>query len=162
MPAQKPGRSKQDYETPEDFLDAVKCLLGIQQFSIDLAASAENAKADRFYGVAENALVCPWTPFCSFTDQWAWCNPPFAQIAPWVEKASHEADAGGQIAMLLPAAVGANWYRDWVHKRAQVLALNGRLTFVGETICYPKDRLLVLWDQTRQPDFLVWTWREPK
>lgn len=48
MPRQKPGRSKQDYRTPRAFLVAVKGLLGIEDFTIDLAASVSNSVTTRY------------------------------------------------------------------------------------------------------------------
>lgn len=46
MPAQKPGKSKQDYGTPKDFIDAVAARFG--PLVVDLAAHAGNAKCLEF------------------------------------------------------------------------------------------------------------------
>ncbi len=43
-PKQKPGRSKQDYGTPPEFLDAVKARFRIEAFDCDLAASHDIAR----------------------------------------------------------------------------------------------------------------------
>ena len=56
MPAQKPGRSKQNYTTPADFLAAVKHKLGIVEFVIDLAADEDNTVADQWYDRTQDAL----------------------------------------------------------------------------------------------------------
>src|SRR4051812_35432085 len=127
-PAQKPGRPKQDYGTPADFLRAVKRRFGIVEFAIDLAATAENAVAPMFYTEAENALVQPWR---TKGLEIAWLNPPFANLGPWVEKAWKESQIGARLVMLVPAGVGSNWWRDFVHGKAFVLLLNGRITFGG-------------------------------
>lgn len=65
------------------------------------------------------------------------------------------------MAFLVPAGVGANWYRDFIHRRALVLALNGRLAFMPDkpTWLYPKDCILCLFGPTVTPDFDVWSWR---
>lgn len=51
-------------------------------FSCDLAASAENHLCPVWYGKGsphgENGLAASWSGV-------AWCNPPFSNIAPWVE-----------------------------------------------------------------------------
>lgn len=153
MPAQKPGVSRQDYATPPSFLTATKRFLQISEFSIDLAAAAHNTAAKRFYSVADNALEQPWT-----SDGWAWLNPPFAQIGPWAARAWQQAQLGAQIAMLVPAGVGANWWRDYVHQKAWVLLLNGRITFVGETMPYVKDCCLLLYGPTVKAGYSVWSW----
>lgn len=153
MPRQQPGRSKQDVRTPKVFLDAVKCRLGIDAFTVDLAASASNTVAKQFYSERSNALVQPWA-----LGGWNWLNPPFAKIDPWVQKAYDESRLGACTAMLLPAGVGANWWRDWVHRKARVLLLNGRITFVGHATCYPKDCVLLLYAPDIVPAYESWTW----
>ncbi len=59
MPLQKPYRSRQDYATPRAFLAAVQARLGIDGFTIDLAATAANAVAPRFLDISTNALAVP-------------------------------------------------------------------------------------------------------
>lgn len=153
MPRQKPGRSVQDYQTPTAFLDAVKHKLGIVEFSIDLAADEINTAADRWYDAELNALLQTWGGFGG----WAWCNPPFATLDPWVQKAwTSSRDA--QVAMLVPAGVGSNWWARYVDQKARVLLLNGRITFVGQPTCYPKDCCLLLYGPTTLPGYEVWTW----
>jgi hypothetical protein len=64
-----------------------------------------------------------------------------------------------KIALLVPASVGSNWYRDFIHERhgVKVLFLNGRICFDGKN-GYPKDCMLVLFG-TGQPFAVdVWTW----
>jgi phage N-6-adenine-methyltransferase len=152
MPAQRPGLSRQDYATPPEFIVAVKRLLKISSFTIDLAADATNAKAFRFYTEDQNALVQDWRQFAG--PGWAWLNPPFGHIDPWAEKCA--ASRPTNIAFLVPASVGADWFRDHVDKKALVLALNGRLSFDG-IAPYPKDTILALYGMS--PGFAVWNWR---
>ena len=153
-PQQKPGRSRQDYHTPPAFLDAVRWRLGIDDFDIDLAASAENAICARFYTEQDDALVQPW--ICG--DGWNWLNPPFAHIEPWVQRAWYQSRIGAKTAVLVPAGVGANWWARWVHHKAYVLLLNGRLSF-NNIGFYPKDCVLLLYEQTAKPCYDVWAWR---
>lgn len=156
MPAQRPGRSKQDYQTPPEFLDAVLRRYSIRDFSIDLAASAMNRVTDRFYSEADNALVQPWGVGAG----WAWCNPPYAHIGPWVKRAYEQSrEPDRRILMLLPAGVGSNWFRDWVHGKAKIIFLNGRLQFVGTPDPYPKDLLLLQYQSGCWcNDYSVWSW----
>lgn len=63
QPAQQPGRSKQNYATPENFIVAVKARLGIDRFVHDFAADATNKKAATFFDEATDALsVLRFTP----------------------------------------------------------------------------------------------------
>jgi phage N-6-adenine-methyltransferase len=165
VPKQKPGRSKQDYGTPPAFLEAVKGLLEIGQFDCDLAASKSNAVCPHYLSIMDDSLsAMPWNR----GQGWNWLNPPFANIGAWVNKANIRTTLfGARTAMLVPAAVGANWWRDWVHERASVLFINGRLTFVGCSDPYPKDCALLLYapvglDGFDRPSYDVWTWKPAK
>lgn len=152
-PTQKPGRSRQDYATPPEFLAAVRSRLGIAEFAVDLAASKDNAVCPEFYDASADALERPWV-----FNGWCWLNPPFARIEPWVKRAYRQSRAGARVAMLLPAGVGSNWWAKWVHGKAFVLLLNGRITFVGETTPYPKDCVLLLYGPDVAPGYDVWQW----
>src|SRR3990167_2443403 len=159
MPKQKPGKSFQAYQTPPEFLAAVRSLLDIDDFACDLAASPENAVCLPFYTESQDALQQPWL---IQPGGWNWCNPPFAHIEPWVRKAwTEQIQFGTQTAMLLPAGVGSNWWREWVHGKAQVLLLNGRLSFDG-VAPYPKDCVLLLYSPVRVllADYNVWQWQK--
>lgn len=156
MPEQKPGRSEQVVCTPKDFLTALKGRLAIEEFAVDLAASQDNAVADAYYDENDDALIQEWA---SPTGGWGFCNPPYADIEPWVAKAWLEARKGASIAMLLPASVGSNWWKAYVDQRAYVLLLNGRLTFVGHTAPYPKDLVVALYTPYAGHGYQVWTWK---
>lgn len=189
MPVQKPHRSKQNFCTPENFLAAVKHKLGIREFAIDLAAEEDNTVADEWYDQEMNALVQTWAygPAAS----WNWLNPEFGDLNPWVARAWGELQrAGAQTAVLVPAGVGSDWWRDWVHEKAHVLLLNGRLCFIkdwqttidpatlkdgkGPPRCYsqpplyPKDCCLLLYSATLgrasmgwdRKWYEVWNWRK--
>lgn len=139
------------YTTPDPFIAAVKRLLGIERFAVDLAADATNAKAPRYFDEAADSLQQDWGVFVG----WAWLNPPFFDIAPWAGKADRE---GNRIAMLVPASVGANWFRDNVHGKALVIFLSGRLRFLESRPewTYPKDCMLILFGAA--PGYCLWEW----
>lgn len=153
-PTVKRGQSKQDYETPPDFMAAIDKRFGIPLW--DLAATAENAKCKNFISPEEDSLSREWRSLCGLK----WLNPPFDRIGPWAKKCAQLTTdwrhCGHRILFLTPASVGSNWFRDYVHKKALVLALNGRIQFVGTEDPYPKDCMLSCFGF--QPDFDVWTW----
>lgn len=163
-PKQKPGRSKQDYQTPPEFLEAVKTMLGIVKFDWDLAADKSNTVVHNilekgYYDEADNALEQSW----KLGDGWNWCNPPYEKIQPWVSKAQGQAvNDGVKTAMLLPAGVGSNWWRDYVHGHCYVNFLNPRIKFVGTKSSYPKDLVLLLWSPVfiNSGGYNVWNWRQ--
>ena len=155
LPEQKPGRSKQDYETPRVFLDAVERRFGPLQ--VDLAARADNAKAPLFVTPEEDSLAVDWVE--RFGDKHCWLNPPYANIAPWAAKCKDFArrSATGRISFLTPASIGSNWFADFVHHKGYVLNLQGRITFVGESAPYPKDCILTVFGSQMYGNE-VWKW----
>lgn len=185
MPAQKPASSKQDYRTEVELLTAVKRRLGITEFDCDLAADAENTVADCYYDRETNALAegNSWKQ----GDGWNWLNPEFGMIEEFVAKALQQVTAGVKTVVLVPAAVGANWWRDYVHQKANVVFLNGRLCFIhdwktqlfglgeafdkhtGEDLVgqrkfptkplYPKDCALLWYHPDTIGSYDVWDWR---
>jgi len=155
MPVQKPGRSKQNYQTPVEFIEAVMDRLGITSFGYDLAAEEGNQQCLWFLDEDTDALSVNWDDLL-LPGEWAWLNPPFAQIAPWAKKC---AESDINIAFLVPAAVGANWFRDYVDGTARVLLLNGRLSFDGKAP-YPKDCVLCLYGPMIEPGYEVWSWQK--
>lgn len=154
MPAQKPGLSKQTYETPSLFVQAAAMMLGIDHFAVDLAADGENHKAPYWYSEADDTFTKDWHKIVG----WCWLNPPFSHLAPWVQKACVESQRGARVAVLLPAGVSTEWYAQYVHERAHVLFVRPRLTFVGETDPYPKDLMLALFDGVRTGTG-CWKWK---
>lgn len=160
MPQQKPGRSKQDYQTPPEFLTAVKNRLHIGDFDWDLAATDENKVCPCHHGpgsvFGEDALRVAWR----HDDGWMWLNPPYADIKPWVQKAASESQQGAHIAMLVPASVGANWWKAHVVNESYQLFLNGRIKFIGALDYYPKDCALLLYTPFIRSGNAIWSWND--
>ena len=162
VPLQKPGRSKQNYETPGVFIRAVKTFLGITHFAFDFAAESHTTKARAYWTKEDNALAKDGLAWAEKTrHSWGWLNSPYDNIAPWAKHCAEAKAHGGSVAALWPASVGANWFRDYVHGSAMVLALNGRLAFMPDkpNWLYPKDTMLCLFSPQWEPGFDVWSWK---
>lgn len=145
------GKSRQDYQTPEEFMLAVRNRWGKPRF--DLAASAKNAQCTRYFNKRDNALKKQWPrTLC-------WLNPPYSDIGPWAKKCAEEAQRGTRTLFLVPASVGSNWYCDWCYPYSATYFLQGRITFVGAVDPYPKD--LILCDfGGRAAKCVPWKWTE--
>jgi phage N-6-adenine-methyltransferase len=155
-PPQKPGKSKQDYETPDEFIRAVEARFG--PLNIDLAAREDNTKVKGAFIPPEvNSLEVDWRQFKGN----GWLNPEFSNISPWVERASRYAGPSLKVFVLVPAAVGSNWYAEHVHGKALVLALAPRMVFVGEKQGYIKDLILCCYG-FGVTGFDLWVWKENK
>jgi phage N-6-adenine-methyltransferase len=158
MPRQKPGRSRQCYVTPREFIKAVNYRFGPLDF--DLAATPKNAQADRFYTRRQNSLKRPWEPL----DLTFWLNPPFGHLNPWALKCAETApqlERSGSVLLLVPASVCSNWFRDHVWGKAFVNLLSPRLCFIRDEP-YPKDLMLCVFKRKKpRPDqmFVFWDWQ---
>ncbi len=169
--------SVDDRETPADIYDPLNAEY---RFTLDVAAARHNAKCKRFFARA------PWTPFeakqCGLwpeswrdhpdalaldglaqpwgRDEVVWCNPPFSDLYPWVQKA-HGVEC--TVVMLLPAnRTEQPWwqefiepYRDRAFRMPETRFLAGRRSFThhGETIgnststAPPFGIVIVIWDR---------------
>lgn len=133
---------RQDWETPAALIRELELWFFAphDRFELDVAATAENAKAPRFITIAENALVQQWRGRC-------WMNPPYGRnIGAWVEKAEEEARTAPfasrtSVVCLLPARTDTSWFHDIVLERASsVHFIRGRLRFgdkKGPTAPFP-------------------------
>jgi phage N-6-adenine-methyltransferase len=78
-------------------------------FTLDVCASAENAKCPRFFTREQDGLAQPWRghTFCM--------NPPFNEIARWMERATtamiEERCTG---VALVPAYTDVSWFHTYV------------------------------------------------
>jgi phage N-6-adenine-methyltransferase len=142
------------YSTPRTFIQAVEREFGALVF--DLAANDENHVAAMYYTLAEDSLSQAWS---WITGGFCWLNPPYDDIGKWAKKAYSESLLGTKVLMLVPASVGTNWFRDFVYGKAEVRFLNGRLTFAGHKAPYPKDLMLVVYENGREPRQIIWPWR---
>lgn len=87
--------SVDDRRTPRSLFDPLHARF---RFTIDVAASADNALLPAFWTKHDDALRYPWD------GKRVWCNPPYSNIPAWVGKANSEWVAGCPlIVMLLPA-----------------------------------------------------------
>lgn len=70
----------------------------VHHFTVDAAASAENALLPVFWTREQNALAQSWSAHR------VWCNPPYSVLAPWIQKAWTEMQRDCElVVMLLPA-----------------------------------------------------------
>lgn len=154
-PTVRRGKSKQDFETPPDFMTAIIVRFG--PIVVDLAASAANKKATEWFDEELDSLSMPWAE--KFPTGNAFLNPEFADIAPWAEKCAAESrNRQGRILLLTPASVSTNWFADHVFGKAMVHFLSPRITFVGAKDPYPRDLMLSVYGDGAN-GFGCWRWK---
>ena len=112
--------SKTDlWATPQDFYDRVNAIF---EFDLDVCATPENAKCNRFYTKEDDALTKEWTGTC-------WMNPPYGrEIGAWMKKAYESSKSGATVVCLVPARTDTAWWHDYA-KKGDIKFLRGRLKF---------------------------------
>ncbi|WP_087064465.1 DNA N-6-adenine-methyltransferase [Intestinibacillus massiliensis] len=123
------------WATPQDFFDELDTEFG---FTLDACALPENAKCDQYYTPDQDGLSQPWSGT-------VWCNPPYGrQVARWVEKASHSAEAGATVVMLLPARTDTRWFHQYIYGHAETRFVAGRIKFGGAKYGAPFPNMVVV------------------
>lgn len=89
-------------ETPGWLVSYVCKHIAGEPFALDAAASADNAKASKYWTKNDDALDMDWRS----VDGWIWCNPPYRNKIPWVEKFAETR----QCALLLPQLSYEYWW----------------------------------------------------
>jgi phage N-6-adenine-methyltransferase len=114
--------SKTDlWATPQDFFDKLNA---IHHFTLDVCATAENAKCKNYFSPEQNGLVQLWSGV-------AFMNPPYgSEIVEWIAKAFHESARGVKVVCLLPARTDTRWFHKFC-LRGEIEFIQGRLKFGG-------------------------------
>ena len=125
-----------DYSTPPDLFEHYDRLY---HFSLDVCATADNAKCPHYFPPEQDGLLQPWRGTC-------WMNPPYhqAEIPKWIRKAYEESQRGAVVVALLPVRTGSAWYHEFVLPHAQVTFLRGRIKFAGMTTNAMEDSMIAV------------------
>ena len=123
-----------DRPTPQRFFDQLNREFG---FTLDAAASIQNAKCGAFFSKDHDALAQNW---CGVV----WCNPPYGiHVGRWVEKGYLEAQDGATVVMLLPANTDTRWFHDFCLK-GEIRFIKGRLQFGNTDSVAPFASMVVI------------------
>ncbi len=157
--------SNPNVRTPVELVRAITRRYG--KISVDLAATAgdEVEGCDVYLTPEINSLAQDWGVIARMYPGHLFCNPPYSKIAPWVAHAARYAPqlADGQfLFMLIPASVGANYWRDFVDGCAFEQQI-GRVCFDGYKAGSMKDHCLLIYsnDLSREDGNLsrYWDWK---
>ena len=114
---------KENWETPQDFFNKLNEEF---RFTLDAAASDDNAKCANYFTKEQDGLVQSWGGHT------VWLNPPYGRYMTglWVKKAYDEHQRTGcTVVMLLPARTDTIWFHDYILDKAEVRFVKGRLKF---------------------------------
>lgn len=110
-----------DWSTPQDTFDVLNKEFN---FTLDVCATQDNTKCDKFYSPEQDGLSQEWRGVC-------WMNPPYGrQIKFWMAKAYTSSLEGATVVCLVPARTDTAWWHDYATK-GEIRFLRGRLKFGG-------------------------------
>jgi|SRR6185503_7948532 len=141
--AYMPQSQTVEWETPQNLFDELNEEFG---FTVDIAASALNAKVFPYFDKNTNSLEHPLL----WDHQIVWCNPPYGrQIKDWVKMASEAKNS--IVVMLVPARTDTRWFHEYVYKKqnVEVRFIKGRLKFGGEKNNAPFPNMIIIFSPTQ-------------
>lgn len=129
---------RHDWTTPPRLFNVLDEEFG---FTLDAAASDENAKCDRYFTADDDGLAQSWT-----TPGYVFCNPPYGNhLATWVRKAYAQARLGQGVVLLIPARTDTSWWHTYVMKAHEIRFIRGRVRFSGSAINAPFPSCVVVY-----------------
>ena len=110
----------EEWATPQYLFDELN-----EEFSFDLdvCATEENAKCERFFTKEIDGLAQEWNGT-------VFMNPPYGrEISKWIRKAYESSIEGATVVCLIPARTDTAWWHDYV-MNGEIRFLRGRVKFV--------------------------------
>lgn len=111
---------------------------------VDLAASYKNKKFHYYFSDEKPNTVQEADGYCgnALIGQWGvdeddyhvgFCNPPYADLTPWLDKAIVEAETNQFISIfLIPTFNGDKWAR-LAYQATEIIFIEGRINFIKES-----------------------------
>lgn len=126
--------AKQDWQTPSSLFDPLDDEF---HFTLDVCASKENAKCEKFFSEEDDGLKQSWS------GNICWMNPPFKTKKIWIQKAYNESLNGATVVCLVPARTNTNWFHDYCLK-GEIRFVRGRPKFIGAKHGLPEPLMIVI------------------
>lgn len=132
---------RMDWETPPELFDPLNEEF---HFTLDVCATAQNAKCTRFFTPEEDGLKQKWTGVC-------WMNPPYGrEVKAWMKKAYEESLRGATVVCLVPSRTDTFWWHEYAMKADEIRYVRGRVRFIGAESTAPFPSSLIIFRGTRK------------
>lgn len=112
---------KNSWQTPPEIVSYWERRIG--KFTIDVASDHFNKIVDNNYTIDDDALTQDWHKDAK--GGIAWCNPPYDNILPWVEKAAEEAQKGQTTVMLIAGTHETKYIKRSLEAAERVFFITG-------------------------------------
>ena len=131
-----------EWETPQEFFDK---LHAEYHFELDVCATPDNAKCERFFTKEQDGLKQKW-------EGRGWRNPPYGkEIGDWMRKAYESTLGGATVVCLVPARTDTAWWHDYAMK-GKITFIRGRLKFGGQKNSAPFPSAVVVFEKEVEAD----------
>lgn len=133
---------KENWTTPQWLFDQLNEEF---DFTLDAAASDDNAKCQKYFTERENGLLRSWEGETVF------CNPPYGrELAEWVKKAYEEGQKPGTtVVLLIPSRTDTRFFHDYILGKAEIRFLKGRLKFGDAKNSAPFPSLIAVYGRSK-------------
>ena len=136
-----PKDIKDAWQTPKQLFDTLNLEFS---FICDVAASVGNSLCSQFIDEHHDALG---------SHRWLssnWCNPPYSNITPWIDKATDQHKQGKTTVMLVPSDTSVQWFKKAYESCNEVRFISGRISFINADTQKPvngnnKGSVLFIW-----------------
>ena len=125
---------KTDWQTPRSIFVPLHDEF---RFTVDAAASKQNAMLSKYWTEEDNALTKDWT------EHNVWCNPPYGRASSSFIKKAAECEADVAV-LLLPARTDTIAWHNYIFPRAEIRFLKGRIKFEGADNSAPFPSAIVI------------------
>jgi phage N-6-adenine-methyltransferase len=96
------------------------------KFTLDVAATDENAKCAKYFTKDQDGLSQSWS------GEVCWMNPPYGRVMQkWIRKAYSEWKNGCTVVAIIPARTNTSWWHDCIQDIAMVRFIRGEVAFKG-------------------------------
>ncbi len=130
-----------EWATPQSLFDELNEVWG---FQLDVCATPENAKCEKFFTESDDGLSQDWG------EHVCWMNPPYGRgIKHWIKKAHDSAENGATVVCLLPSRTDTAYWHDYVMK-GDITFIRGRLKFGDAKNCAPFPSAIVVFQPPRE------------
>lgn len=123
------------WSTPQDFFNKLNQEFN---FELDVCATHENAKCDRYFTKEQDGLTQEWTGVI-------WMNPPYGrEIKKWMKKAFESSLSGATVVCLIPARTDTQWWHNYVTRANDIRFVKGWLKFGNSKNAAPFPSAIVI------------------
>jgi phage N-6-adenine-methyltransferase len=175
------GSDGTEVGTPLGFFEKVDDIFG---FDLDVCATEENAKVDKYISPKDDAFLTPWivegkTLIC------AWMNPPYGRgekkclfpfdkcgkkkcekrgyhitedipgVGDWIRRAIQQAEENGTtVVALLPSRTDTEWFQEVFSYARSICFVRGRIKFIGSKDVAPFPSVLSVFSKVDLNDVI--------